>query len=387
MVFVGVSNPPAGTWPADVYTTITNTPLIREKPYLSMDSNSNYVVMVPALQTNSLGTTWANGPTPGVSTPISQFYIARADTDTAATINAALNSGENLILTPGIYQLTDSLRVTRPDTVVLGLGYPTLVPETGTPALVISDVDGVKVGGLLFDAGPVQTTALMQVGNTNSSLNHSRDPIFLYDIAMRVGGATAGTTESCMQINANDVVGDNFWLWRADHGNGVGWIQNACNNGLIVNGDRVTILGLFVEHQEQYQTLWNGNWGRVYFYQSELPYDPPSQVAWSRDGVKGYASYKVAARVTSHQAYGLGIYAVFINSTNISCFNAIETPTNSQQVNVHDMITVYIAGNTSGSGTSTLNHIINGTGAALSGPGFGGTATANYLWLNPTDRK
>ena len=384
MVFVGVSNPPAGTWPADVYTTITNTPLIREKPYLSMDSNSNYVVMVPALQTNSLGTTWANGPTPGVSIPISQFYIARADTDTAATINAALNSGENLILTPGIYQLTDSLRVTRPDTVVLGLGYPTLVPETGTPALVISDVDGVKVGGLLFDAGPVQTTALMQVGNTNSSLNHSRDPIFLYDIAMRVGGATAGTTESCMQINANDVVGDNFWLWRADHGNGVGWIQNACNNGLIVNGDRVTIYGLFVEHQEQYQTLWNGNWGRVYFYQSELPYDPPSQDAWSHDGVNGYASYKVADQVTSHQAYGLGIYAVFINSTNISCFNAIETPTNSQQVNVHDMITVYIAGNTSGSGTSTLNHIINGTGAALSGPGFGGTATANYLWLNPT---
>jgi hypothetical protein len=384
MVFVGVSNPPAGTWPTDVYTVVTNTPLIREKPYLSMDSNSNYVVMVPALQTNSVGTTWANGPTPGVSIPISQFYIARSDTDTAATINAALNSGLNLILTPGIYQLTDSLRVTRPDTIVLGLGYPTLVPQTGAPALVISDVDGVKVGGLIFDAGPVQSTTLLQVGNTNSSLDHSRDPIFLYDISMRVGGATSGTTASCLQINANDVVGDNFWLWRADHGNGVGWTQNACNNGLIVNGDRVTIYGLFVEHQEQYQTLWNGNWGRVYFYQSELPYDPPSQDAWSHDGVNGYASYKVADQVTSHQAYGLGIYAVFINSTNISCFNAIETPTNSQQVNMHDMITVYIAGNTSGSGTSTLNHIINGTGAALSGPGFGGTATANYLWLNPT---
>jgi hypothetical protein len=384
MVFVGVSNPPAGTWPGSVYTTITNTPLIREKPYLSMDSNSNYIVMVPALQTNSLGTTWANGPTPGVSIPISQFYVAHADSDTAATINAALNSGLNLILTPGIYQLTDSLQVTRPDTIVLGLGYPTLVPQTGAPALVISDMDGVKVGGVLFDAGAVQTSALLQVGNTNSSLDHSRDPIFLYDISMRVGGATSGTTASCLQINANDVVGDNLWLWRADHGNGVGWTQNACNNGLIVNGDRVTIYGLFVEHQEQYQTLWNGNWGRVYFYQSELPYDPPSQDAWSHDGVNGYASYKVADQVTSHQAYGLGIYAVFINSTNISCFNAIETPTNSQQVNVHDMITVYIAGNTSGSGTSTLNHIINGTGAALSGPGFGGTATANYLWLNPT---
>jgi hypothetical protein len=384
MVFVGVSNPPAGTWPTDVYTTITNTPLIREKPYLTIDSNGNYSVMVPALQTNSLGTTWAAGPTPGVSMPITRFYVAHADTDNATSINAALNSGLNLILTPGVYQLTDSLRATRPDTIILGLGYATLVPQTGTPALVISDVDGVKVAGLIFDAGPVQTPALLQVGTTKSSLDHSRDPIFVYDISMRVAGATSGTTASCLQINASDVVGDNLWLWRADHGNGVGWTQNACNNGLIVNGDRVTIYGLFVEHHEQYGTLWNGNWGRVYFYQSELPYDPPSQNTWSHDGVNGYASYKVADQVTSHQAYGLGVYAVFIDSTNISCFDAIETPTNSPQVNMHDMITVYIGGNTSGSGTSALNHIINGTGPALFGPGFGGTATANRLWLNPT---
>jgi hypothetical protein len=349
-----------------------------------MDSNGNYLVIVPALETNSLGTTWATGPTPGVSIPLSQFYLASAATDNAATINAALNAGLNLILTPGVYQLTGSLLVTMPDTVILGLGYATLVPQTGTPAMVISDVDGVKVAGLIFDAGPMRSSTLLQVGNTNSSLDHSTDPIFLYDISMRVGGATAGTTASCLQINAKDVVGDNLWLWRADHGNGVGWTQNPCDNGIIVNGDRVTIYGLFVEHHEQYQTLWNGNWGRVYFYQSELPYDPPSQGAWSHNGVNGYASYKVADDVTSHQAYGLGVYAVFINSTNISCLDAIETPTNSQQVNVHDMITVYIAGNASGSGTTAINHIINGAGPAVSGPGYGGTATANCLWLNPT---
>ncbi len=385
MVFVGVSNPPAGIWPTKAYTTITNTPSIAEKPYLYLDTNGNYAVMVPALQTNTIGTTWATGPTPGISIPISQFYVAQADTDNAASINAALNAGLNLILTPGIYQLTDSLQVTRPDTIILGLGYPTLIPQTGTPALTVSDVDGVRVAGLLFDAGPVQSTTLLQVGNGASSLNHSGDPIFLYDISMRVGGAAAGTTLSCLQIDANDVVGDNLWLWRADHGTGVGWTQNACNNGLIVNGDRVTMYGLFVEHHEQYQTLWNGNWGRLYFYQSELPYDPPSQNAWSEaPGANGYASYKVADSVTSHQAYGLGIYAVFINCTNISCDNAIETPTNSPQVNLHDMITVYIAGNTGGNGVSSLYHIINGTGATLSGPGYGGSATANSVWLNPT---
>ncbi|EEF63059.1 invasin domain 3-containing protein [Pedosphaera parvula] len=384
MVFVGVSNPPAGVWPTKVYTVITNTPVIAEKPYLYCDSNGIYQVMVPALQTNSFGTTWASGPTPGSSIPISQFYVAHSDSDTAASINAALSSGLNLILTPGVYNLSASLNVTKPHTIVLGLGYPTLVPQTGTPALVISDVDGVKVGGLLFDAGPVQSTTLLKVGSGASTLNHSTDPLFLYDISMRVGGATAGSTLSCLQIDANDVVGDNLWLWRADHGAGVNWTQNACNNGLIVNGDRATMYGLFVEHQEQYQTLWNGNWGRLYFYQSELPYDPPSQSAWSHDGVNGYASYKVADQVTSHQAYGLGIYAVFIDCTNISCFNAIESPTNSQQVNFHNAITVYIAGNTSAGGTSSFDHIINGTGATLLGPGFGGTAKTGSLRLNPT---
>jgi hypothetical protein len=384
MVFVGVSNPPAGTWPAQPYTVITNTPLMAEKPYLYLDATGNYAVMVPALQTNSLGTTWASGPTPGTSLSIGQFYVANPNTDTAASINAALNSGLNLILTPGVYLLANSLQVTNPDTVILGLGYPTLIPQTGTPALTVADVNGVKVAGLLFDAGPLQSPSLLQVGAGASSLNHASDPIVLYDISMRVGGAAAGTTLSCVQINANDVIGDNLWLWRADHGNGVGWTQNSCNNGLIVNGDRVTMYGLFVEHHEQYQTLWNGNWGRLYFYQSELPYDPPSQAAWSHDGVNGYASYKVADQVTSHEAYGLGIYAVFINCTNISCDDAIETPADSQQVNMHDMITVYIAGNTSGAGTSSLYHIINGTGATLSGPGFGGTATANCLWLEPT---
>ncbi|HEV2694203.1 MAG TPA: fibronectin type III domain-containing protein, partial [Verrucomicrobiae bacterium] len=384
MVFVGVTNPPAGTWPTKVYTVITNTPIIREKPYLYLDTNGAYAVMVPALQTNSTGITWANGPTPGTSIPISRFYIAHADSDTAASINNALNAGLNLVLCPGVYQLASSLQVTNPDTIILGLGYPTLIPQNGTPALTVADVDGVKIGGLLFDAGPVQSQTLLQVGITNSTANHSGDPIFIYDISMRVGGAAAGSTLSCMQINANDTVADNVWLWRADHGAGVGWTQNVSDIGLLVNGNRVTIYGLFVEHHQQYETLWNGNWGRLYFYQSELPYDPPSQALWSHNGVNGYASYKVADSVTSHQAYGLGIYAVFINCVNISCDNAIETPTNAPQVNLHDMITVYIDGDVSGGGTSSLFHVINGTGATLSGPGFGGTAKVTSLSVNPT---
>ena len=386
MVFVGVSNPPSGTWPGTPYTVVTNTPLIREKPYLYVDGNTNFLVMVPNLETNSSGTTWSSGPTPGVSVPISQFYLAQPGLDNAGTINAQLSAGTNVILTPGIYHLTNSILVTQPDTIVLGLGYPTLVPTNGNPAMVISDVDGVKVSGIIFDAGTTASPSLLEVGTAVSSVDHSADPICLYDICSRVGGEFVGKTTNCVTINANNVIGDNLWLWRADHSlTGNGWTVNPSQSGLVVNGDNVTMYGLFVEHHEQYQTLWNGNWGRVYFYQSELPYDPPSQGAWSEaPGVNGYASYKVADSVTSHQAYGLGVYAVFNQSVNISCFNAMETPTNSQQVNMHHMCDVYITGNTSGGGTSEITHIINGTGSSLVGPNFAGPADLTVLWTNPT---
>lgn len=377
MVFVGVSNPPSGTWPGSKYTVITNTPLIREKPYLYVDNNTNFFVMVPNLETNSLGTSWASGPTPGVSIPISQFYLAQPGVDNAGTINAELNVGTNVILTPGIYHLTNSILVTQPDTIVMGLGFPTLVPTNRNPAMVISDVDGVKVSDIIFDAGTTASPSLLEVGTATSSVNHSADPICLYDICSRVGGEFAGTTTNCVTINANNVIGDNLWLWRADHGTGVGWTQNASDSGLVVNGNDVTMYGLFVEHHEQYQTLWNGNWGRVYFYQSELPYDAPNQSSWSHNGVNGYTSYKVADNVTSHQAYGLGIYGVF-QTSNVKCYNTIETPTNSQQVNVHNMINVLIEAQTG----SEMTHIINGTGATLDSAV--NTTTANYLWLNPT---
>jgi hypothetical protein len=379
MVFVGVSNPPAGSWPGSKFTVITNTPSIPEKPYLTIDNGSNYVVQVPVLRTNSIGTTWVNGPAPGVSIPLSQFYLAQPAVDNAGTINAALSSGLNLLFTPGIYHLTNTILVTRSDTIVMGIGYPTLIPTNGNITMLVSDVDGIRVSGLMFDAGTTASPALLQVGTARNSARHSSNPICLYDISSRVGGEFKGTTTNCVTVNANDVIGDNLWLWRADHGTGASpaWTGNPSNAGLEVNGDYVTMYGLFCEHHEKFQTVWNGNWGRVYFYQSELPYDAPSQAVWSHDGINGYASYKVADTVTSHQAYGLGIYGVFISSTT-TCFNAIETPTNSQQVNLHNMISVYITGQSG----SQMTHIINGTGATLTSGVT--TATANSLWLNPS---
>ena len=101
------------------------------------------------------------------------------------------------------------------------------------------------------------------------------------DIFFRVGGAGVGRAQVDLRINANDTIIDHTWIWRADHGSGVGWNLNTSVNGLVVNGNRVTAYGLFVEHHQQYQVLWNGNAGRTYFYQSEIPYDPPDQASYS----------------------------------------------------------------------------------------------------------
>ena len=359
MVFVGVVNPPAGAWPKEPYTVIAQTPLIREKPYLFIDSDGNYFVMVPNLETNGTrGITWSKGTTPGTPLPIGQFYLAHPETDDAASINAALKQGRNLLLTPGIYHLAGSIQVTRPDTVVLGLGYPTLVPDQGTPALTVSDVDGVKVGGILFQAGTNNSGTLLQVGAPGSSASHAADPLFFYDIFCRVGGAAAGNAADMVTINCNNVVGDNFWLWRADHGRGVGWDLNKNVTGLTVNGNNVTLYGLFVQHCQGYQTVWNGNGGRVYFYQSEMPYDPPSQAAWRQGDVDGFASYKVADGVRTHEAWGLGVYSVF-HAGGIFAENAIETPT-VPGVQMHHLVILRLGWRRD----SGIRHVLNGAGGS-----------------------
>jgi hypothetical protein len=224
--------------------------------------------------------------------------------------------------------------------------------------MVVSDVDGVKVGGFIFDAGRVETPALLQVGAAGSNASHAGNPTFLYDLVARCGGATAGITQTFVTINSNNVVGDNGWFWRADHGNGAGWNTNKVRNGLVVNGNDVTFYGLFVEHCQEYQTLWNGNGGRTYFYQSEMPYDPPSQEAWQHDGVKGWASYKVADKVTSHEAYGLGVYSYF-TAAAVVADNAIESPA-SAGVKIHNSVTIRLGGKP-GSG---IANVINGRGGS-----------------------
>jgi hypothetical protein len=356
MVFVGVNNPPAGDWPQPPYTKVPATPVVREKPFLWVDAKGNWKVRIPHLWHQSAEITWHGERTQGRDLPLSSFYIAYPR-DSAEKINFMLAEGFNVLLTPGIYELTEPLRVTKPNTVVLGLGFATLKPVNGATAMTVGDADGIIIASVLIDAGETKSPVLMEVGSAGSKVSHEKNPISLHDVFFRVGGAGVGKADIDLRVNASDTIIDHTWIWRADHGKGVGWDQNLSNNGLVVNGDRVTAYGLFVEHHQQYQVLWNGDAGRTYFYQSEIPYDPPTQPAFtSGAGVNGWASYKVADGVTTHEAWGLGVYSVF-RHPDVTLTRAIEVPS-KPGVRFHHMVTIAL------DDKGEITHVINDTGDA-----------------------
>jgi hypothetical protein len=359
MVFVGVPAAPTGAWPTLPYTVVAQTPLVQEKPFLTIDAGGKYAVVVPTARTSTTGASWTSAATPATTVPLDQFYVARAGRDSAAAMNLALSQGKHLLLEPGIYHLEDSLRVTKPGTIVMGLGLATLAADTGAPAITVAEVDGVKIAGLIVDAGTTNAATLIQVGAPGAGQAHAMAPTWLYDLSCRVGGGQLGTATTCLTIDSGDVVGDNLWLWRADHGvmGSTGWTVNTAKHGLVVNGKNVTMYGLFVEHFQEFQTMWNGDGGRTYFYQSEMPYDPPSQDMWTHDGVNGYASYVVAPTVTTHEAWGLGVYSAFRQA--VVADDAFETPA-PLAASMHHLVTVWL----NGMATTAINHVINGTGAA-----------------------
>ncbi len=341
------------------YTTLDTSPVTREKPFLYTDSSGQYNVFVPALRHDSSGTTWGGGPAAGSSIPIERFFVANP-TDNAKTINAALAGGQNLIFTPGMYHLDRSIDLKRADAVVLGLGFPTLVPDNGVTAMTVADVPGVKLAGLMIDAGAVNSPVLLQVGKPNAHKSDPNDPTSLHDVFFRIGGAAAGKATTSLVVNSDDVLLDDIWAWRADHGNGVGWTVNTADTGVVVNGDDVTAYGLFVEHYQKYEVIWNGERGRTIMFQNEFPYDPPNQAAWTHDGINGFAAYKVADNVKTHEAWGLGSYCFFNIDPTIHAAHGFEVP-DTPGVKLHDILTVSLGG------VGTIDHVVNDTGAAAQG--------------------
>jgi hypothetical protein len=357
---------------AGPYTTLAASPETQEEPYLYLDSDGNYNVFVPSLQHNSVGPTWTSGPTPGTSIPIKSFFIASPSTPVLA-IDIALALGQNLILTPGIYDLKAPILVSRPNTVVLGLGFPTLIPQNGTAAMQVLGVPGVKLSGMIFDAGPENSPVLLQVGGPLASATGSpADPTLVQDVFFRVGGAEPGEATDSMIVNSSDVILDDIWAWRADHGSGVGWTSNVGDTGLVVNGNNVTAYGLFVEHYEKYQVIWHGQGGTDIFFQNEMPYDPPDQAAWmSGPATDGYPAFLVSPNVTSFQGYGMGSYSFFNQGVAIFASEAFDVPA-APGVELHDLLTVFL------NGSGGINSVVDGTGAAVNATNGGPSDVVSY---------
>ena len=358
MVFSGVTGAPAQSFPNPPMTTLATTPVSRDVPYLYVDSAGNYHVFAPSLRTNASGPSWANGPTPGTSVPMSQFFVA-TPSNTAAQMNAALAEGCNLFFTPGVYNIDQTLNVTNPNTIVLGVGFPTLIPVNGVNTMQTADVDGVRIDGLLFDAGTTNSQALLTVGTQGSAVSHASNPASVQDVFFRIGGDIAGKATNSLVVNENNTLVNDIWAWRADHGNAgtVGWTTNTAATGLIVNGNNVLATGLFIEHYQNYEVEWNGNGGETIFLQNENPYDPPNQAAWMNGSTDGYAAYEVAPTVTTHQAYGLGSYCYFNVNPAVVNDHAFQAP-NTPGVQLHDLLTVSLGG------VGVIEHVVNEIGGA-----------------------
>lgn len=367
MVWQGCINAPNAN---ESNTPIQNTPVIREKPFLFIDSDGEYKVFVPAWQTDRVGTSWTTTDMGKgeIQSLEYNWYVAK-DGDTDIEINHALKSGKNIFFTPGHYSLSAPIQVNRKNAILLGAGIAsvTLEPTENNKwgCIYADDKDGIIVAGLLMDSFN-STTYQIRVGEEGSNKDHAENPILLTDITCRVGGVQSNNIQihASMQINSNNVVGDHFWLWRADHGSQRGgdarWTRDRCKSGLIVTGDDVTLYALFAEHYQEYEVLWLGERGRTYFFQNEPPYDAPNQSTWSsQDGrVDGYAAFKVANTVKEHHTIGMGSYAVFTGTDgDVNKKNAFEVP-NTPNVMLEKMCTTRFAGN------GNIQNVINGTGGS-----------------------
>ncbi len=362
-----VTPPPSS--PNPQYTTLATTPVSQSEPFLYTDSRGDDDVFVPAVQHDSVGPSYASGSEAGTSIPIRRFFIANPKTPVFA-INAALAFGQNLILTPGVYDLREPIVVSHPGTVVMGLGFATLIPQDGNAAMETADVPGIKLSGMIFDAGPRRSYALLEVGVGHEHFRRgfddgrwshgASDPTLLQDVFFRIGGAETAPvhTENALVVNTDNTILDDVWSWRADHGNDVGWTSNTADTGVLVNGDNVDAYGLFVEHYQKFEVIWNGRDGEDVFFQNEMPYDPPSQSAWmSSPSTDGYAAFLVTPRAKGFQGWGMGSYSFFNQGVPIFAAQAFQSP--SSGVQFHDIFTLFLNASV---GSGGINSVINGVG-------------------------
>lgn len=362
-VFAGVINPPTarcgklnedGTSAESTISVEPIVPLVAEKPYIVTDDNgSTFKLAIPGVVENTSGLPWTvDGFRDTIFVDFSEVYVTQPS-DTAEIINSKLSQGLHLVISPGIYLLEDSLYVQKENQVIVGLGLATLTaPSNGKPAITIADVDGVRIAGLLLQAGKHETNgALLKVGESGTNPGNKANPTVLSDVFVRVGGNEngVGPVDTMFLIQSGYTIIDNTWLWRADHSvDGLVYnSENSVKNGLQVKADNVYAYGLAAEHTIQDNVLWEGDSGLTYFYQAEIMYDALGST-WD------FSCYTLGDDVDTHTATGISCYSYFRDAA-VSALIGINTGA-AKNVYVDKALSVYLNGQEGSSISNTLNN-------------------------------
>lgn len=155
LVFLGNDNQPkdrcSNSW-GEHHTVSPDTPTIAEKPYIAVEQTdaTKFNLVVPGMEFNL--NTFSYHQNEKVI-DFANVFVAN-ESNSAEEINAKLDAGNHLVLQPGQYNLSSSIVVKNANTVILGIGYASLITLTDKPCIVVNNVDGVRIAGILFQAGP-----------------------------------------------------------------------------------------------------------------------------------------------------------------------------------------------------------------------------------------
>eukprot|EP00434_Breviolum_minutum_P031742 symbB.v1.2.028072.t1/scaffold2936.1/size66856/1 len=305
--------------------TYTEPPAVfAEKPFIMIEEGK-YKLRIPEVLNNHAGYDWQSGSTVGFE----EVFVTTQNT-TAKDINSAIAQGLHVVITPAVYYLEEPIVINHPNICILGLGFATLIPQKldifiGRGVIEVGAVDGVRLAGVFVQAGPLDSPnyanavgALVRWGDPNNPYEGNKEnPGFIYDFIARVGGPdfVPVGVDTMLEVNNGWVITDNTWLWKADHCvNSSGALcipQRYVKHCLVVNSANVHMYGLMAEHSNGDIVVWNGEYGKTYFFQSELKYtmgELSKPNSW--DNVSHPVSYRVNA--VNHIALAMGIYCVVL---------------------------------------------------------------------------
>ena len=240
-VFMGDNGAPATSFGSGVgqYTTLATTPVSEEEPFLYTDDSGAMRVFVPGLRRNSVGPSYAEGHAGGLFAADLASSSSRARARRSRRSTRALARGLNLILTPGVYDLPQAIRVRPPE------------HDRARPRLRHADPAERQRGDAdsrrsrdqalghdlrrrpaeLAGAAAARSRRRRARAGRRRHLRTPNDPTLVQDVFFRIGGAEAGKATTALVVDDSHAILDDIWAWRADHGNGVGWTANTADTG------------------------------------------------------------------------------------------------------------------------------------------------------------